>query len=60
MANSIKEKLDKNTLKKAEIAQIFAGELYGSSIATAILEGDSNIEYLIKAVKYATGKDANN
>lgn len=53
----IEEKLIKGTLKKAEIAQIFSEELSKSSITASSLENDQNIEYLIKAIKYATGKD---
>lgn len=53
----IEEKLIKGTLKKAEIAQIFSEKLSKSNITASSLESDQNIEYLIKAIEYAAGKN---
>lgn len=47
-------KLDKRTLEKAEIAQILADKLNGSSVSNSALESDNDIKYLLDAIKYAT------
>jgi Predicted ATP-dependent endonuclease of the OLD family len=51
----IKNKLVSRTLKKAEIAQIFAEKLEASVISKTDLESDVCIKYLVDAIKYATG-----
>jgi putative ATP-dependent endonuclease of OLD family len=48
-------KLEQGTLKKAEIAQIFADKLHNSSVSKSDLESDNDIKYLLDAIKYATG-----
>lgn len=51
----IKDKLAKHTLKKAEIAQIFAEKIKDSVISKTDLESDAFIQYLVNAIKYAIG-----
>ena len=51
----IKSKLEKGSLKKAEIAQIFAEKLKATDISKLDLDSDKNIKYLLDAIKHASG-----
>jgi len=50
----VTEKLERSTLKKAEVAQTFAEKLNTVDISKADLEGDNDIRYLADAIKYAS------
>jgi putative ATP-dependent endonuclease of OLD family len=52
--------LCKKEVSKPLIAQIFAEELERSTLSKTDLEGDAKSQYLIKAIKYATGNDTSN
>lgn len=58
--DEIKGKLEKGTLKKAEIAQIFASRIEASTLSKTDLESDTKIQYLLDAIKYAAGKNTSN
>lgn len=58
--DEIKEKLGKGTLKKAEIAQIFAAKIEEPTLSKEDLECDTKIKYLLDAIKYADGKNTSN
>jgi putative ATP-dependent endonuclease of OLD family len=51
----IADKLENHTLRKAEIAQVFADMLMEAELSRASLEADPNIKYLVDAIKYASG-----
>jgi putative ATP-dependent endonuclease of OLD family len=53
-ADKLTEKLKNKSLKKVEIASIFAHKLEESSID---LVEDENIKYLLDAIKYASEKE---
>ena len=47
-------------LSKTVIAQLFAQKLEEITISKEDLESDKNIQYLLAAIKYATGKNTSN
>ncbi|HUU46393.1 MAG TPA: AAA family ATPase [Acidobacteriota bacterium] len=60
MLDEVVKKLENHSLRKAEIAQILAATLSDTPIEKKALEIDPNIQYLLDAIKYATGTDNDN
>jgi putative ATP-dependent endonuclease of the OLD family len=54
-SEAVRDKLEKGSLKKAEIAQDFVDKLNNSSITKTEIEKDGDLKYLLDAIKYASG-----